>query len=247
MKRVLILLFTLGIMAGCASEPASEGVNKTKAAEANANLGLRYMQQGNYQLALEKLKKALNFNHRYGPAHHYLAELYRRLGQNEKADEHYQKALEYSQEDSALYNNYGIFLCGIGRHEEGQRQLLNVLNNPVYPQQAQVYENLGLCVEAVDTQQADKYLRTALRMNPRLPNSLLAMARLSFKGGEYLSARAYLQRYLEVGRHNAESLWLGIRTERQLGDSNAVASYGLLLKSKFPDSEETRLYLKSGE
>jgi type IV pilus assembly protein PilF len=123
---------------------------------------------------------------------------------------------------------------------------LQVLENPVYAHKDQVYENLGTCVERKpDAGRAEEYLRSALRINPRLPRSLLAMARLSFDKGEYLSTRAYLQRYLAVARHTAESLWLGIRAERLLGDNNAVSSYGLWLKSNFPDAPETRLYLES--
>ena len=71
------------------------------------------------------------------------------------------------------------------------------------------------------------------------------MARLTFGANNYLSARAYLQRYSEVARHTPESLWLGIRVERILGDKNALASYGLSLKGNYPDAAETRLYLES--
>jgi type IV pilus assembly protein PilF len=248
MSRTLItviMLFTT-VLGGCASQPSHEGIDVTKAAETNATLGLRYMQQGNYELALEKLNKALSFDKSYGPTHHYLAELYRRLEKYDEADKHYRDALYYSKDDSSLYNNYGAFLCNRNRYEEGEQQFLQVLKNPVYPHKDQIYENLGLCVERKpNVERAEEYLRSALRFNPRLSKSLLAMARLSFAKGEYLTTRAYLQRYLDVARHTAESLWLGIRTERLLGDKNAVSSYGLWLKSNFPEAPETKLYLES--
>jgi type IV pilus assembly protein PilF len=248
MSRILIVVVALSVMllGGCASQPSYEGIDTTKAAETNATLGLRYMQQGNYEVALEKLNKALKFDSSYGPAHHYLAELYRRLEKYDEADKHYRDALDYSREDSSLHNNYGAFLCDRGRYDEGEKQFLQVLKNPVYPRREQVYENLGLCVEhKPNAERAEEYLRSALRINPQLPKSLLAMARRSFDKGEYLSTRAYLQRYLDVARHTPESLWLGIRAERLLGDKNAVSSYGLWLKSNFPDAPETRLYLES--
>jgi type IV pilus assembly protein PilF len=248
MKRTLLTLLALSVavLAGCASQPEMEGIDTHKAAEANAELGLRYMQQGNYEVALNKLQKALKFDNSYGPAHHYLAELYRRLDKVDEADEHYRDAIYYSDDDYSLYNNYGVFLCSHERYKEGEKQFLKVLKNPVYPRRDQVYENLGLCVEHIpNVERAEEYLRNALRINPRLPKSLLAMARLSFDKGEYLSTRAYLQRHLELARHTPESLWLGIRTERLLGDNNAVASYGLLLKANFPNAPETQLYLES--
>ena len=249
MTRRLIMLFALAtlILAGCSGSPVREGVDTTKAAEANAQLGLRYMQQGNYQLALKKLKKALEFDSSYAPTHHYLAELYRRLDKYEDADKYFRDALYYSDGDSSLHNNYGAFLCSHDRYDEGEEQFLKVLENPVYPQQDQVYENLGLCIaRKPNLERAETYLRSALRLNPRLPKALLAMARLNFSKGDYLRTRAYLQRHLELARHTTESLWLGIRTERLLGDNNAVASYGMQLKANFPDAPETKLYLESG-
>ena len=249
MSRTLFALLTLSLvlLGGCSTTPSNEEIDTTKAAEANAQLGLRYMQQSNYAVAMQKFKKALSFDSRYGPAHHYLAELYRRLEKYEDADKHYREALYYSDDDSSLYNNYGGFLCGRERYKEGEEQFLKVLKNPVYPRIDQVYENLGVCVERLpNLERAESYLRSALKINPRLPKALLAMARVSFAKGEYLSTRAYLQRYLGEARHTAETLWLGIRAERLLGDKNAVSSYALMLKANFPDSAETKLYLQSG-
>lgn len=243
----VVLSLLLLLLVGCGSEPVREGVDASRAAVDNANLGLRYMQMGNYERALSKLEKAISFDNSYAPAHHYTAELYKRLGEHEKAEEAYRNALRYAEKDSSLYNNFGGFLCSRERYDEGEKMFLKVLENPVYPRKDQVYENLGLCVEAKpDYDKAETYLRSALRINARLPKSLLAMARLSMQKNNYLSTRAYLQRYLELARHTPETLWLGIRAERMLGDQNAVASYGLLLRSNFPDAPETKLYLESG-
>ncbi len=248
MRRItlLISLFAMVLLAGC-SNPVREGVDTEKAAQANADLGLRYMMQGNYEVAMQKLNHALTYEPNHVPTHHYLGELYRRLERYDDADKHFRRALRYSDgEDSLLQNNYGSFLCSQGRINEGVRLFQKVLDNPVYPRRDQVYENLGLCLERKpDHDQAEMYLRKGLELNPQAPKSLLAMARLSLDRKSYLSARAYLQRYSEVARHTPESLWLGIRVERILGDKNALASYGLLLKGNFPNARETRLYLDS--
>lgn len=249
MKRIVLfatLMLTL-VLAGCSSTTVREGVDAEKAAKANADLGLRYMLQGNNEVALTKLKKALSFDPQYVPAHHYLAELYRRLNRPEDADKHFREALYYLEgEDSSLHNNYGGFLCSRDQFAEGEKQFLKVLENPVYQRQDLVYENLGLCLERKpDYDKAEAYLRKALQRNSQLPKSLLAMARISLARENHLSARAYLQRYLAVAPHTPESLWLGIRVERVLGDKNALASYGLILKGRFPDSPEAKRYLDS--
>jgi type IV pilus assembly protein PilF len=196
---------------------------------------------------MQKLNHALTYEPNHVPTHHYLAELYRRLERYDDADKHFRRALDYAEGDaSALHNNYGSFLCSQGRIDDGVEQLKMVLNNPVYPQRAQVFENLGLCIERKpDLEQAEAYLRKGLEINPKAPKSLLAMARLSFARNHYLSTRAYLQRYSEVARHSPESLWLGIRVERVLGDKDALASYGLSLKGNYPNAPETKLFLDS--
>ena len=71
------------------------------------------------------------------------------------------------------------------------------------------------------------------------------MGEVSYRQGQYLKARGYLARYSEVAKHNARSLWLGVRVERQLGDADAVGSYSVALKGRFPESEETRLLIES--
>jgi type IV pilus assembly protein PilF len=240
---VLSLLLTLG---ACSSTSTVREADRQKSAEANAELGLRYMLQGKNDIALEKFKRALDQDPKSAVAHHYIAELYRRLGENDDADRHYRRAISLNPEESSAYNNYGVFLCNQKKYEQAEKQFQAVLKNPVYTGRAQTLENLGMCMrEGGETAKAEDYFRKALQTDPRLPNSLLAMADISLKGGNALSSRAYLQRYSEVGAPTPESLWLGIRVERILGDKSAVSSYGLMLKNNFPEAEETRLYLNS--
>lgn len=248
MRRAALLIATVALLAlsGCSSDPSRPQINNKKAAQSNADLGLRYMLQGKYEVAMQKLERSLEYDENYAPAHHYMAELYRRLGRNEDANEHFREAINNSDKDYMLYNNYGAFLCSWNHFDEGEKQFLKVLDDAVYPRRDQVYENLGLCMERKpDMAKAEKYLREALKLNPKQPKTLLSMARISYSQENYLSTRAYLQRYLDLTKHTPETLWLGIRTERHLGDRNAVSSYGMLLKANFPDADETKLYLQS--
>lgn len=242
-----VVLLAALLLAGCnqvrTRDP--EGV-PTTAAEINASLGLSYMQQGKNDVAMTRLKRALETEPDLFEAHHYIAVLYERLGQNDLAEQHYQRALRLDGQNASLQNNYGTFLCKQGRFADSERHFLDALKDPLYKTPDQTYENLGLCArQAGDVGKAEGYLRRALQLNRKLPESLLQMAQLEFEAKRHLQARAYLQRYLAVGAHTPETLWLGIRNERILGDKNAVASYALLLKRRFPDSEEARLLLES--
>ncbi len=242
--RIVSMALVLSVLGACGSNPPTDG-NPQKSAAVNAQMGLRYMQMGNYQVAQEKLERALAFDANSFEANHYMAELYRRLGESEKADGHFRRARRAQPDNTALINNYGVFLCENERFEEAEVQFLQVLENPFYRGKAQTYENLGLCLRAHDREKAEAYLRQGLQIEPKMPKSLVVMAEISLEKGSHLSARAYLQRYLEIGRHSPRTLWLGVRIERVLGDKNALASYGLSLRNNYPDSEETRLYLES--
>lgn len=243
---LMALLLVVLASAGCSNQPVREGTDLKKAADYNAQLGLRYMQQGRNELALDKLNKAIQQDPDSAAAHHYLAELYRRLGEHDKAEDAYREALDLEPDNSSLHNNFGVYLCGRKRMDEAEEEFLKVLQNPVYHARDQVYENMGTCLyEKPDLKKAEDYLRKALQLNPKRPQALLTLAEISYGQKNYISARAFLQRFSEVSQPSPKSLWLRIRTERILGDRDAVASSAMLLKGKYPAAEETRLYLES--
>ena len=56
--RVAVALMLGLLLAGCGSSPTRDRVDPKQAAEANADLGLQYMLNGQYEVAMEKLKRA---------------------------------------------------------------------------------------------------------------------------------------------------------------------------------------------
>lgn len=215
-------------------------------AETFVKLGIGYMQQGQRELALGKLQRALELDPNLPSAHNAIAILYERLGQTELASRHYQRAVSLGPQDSNAHNNYGTFLCNRNELDRAEEQFLLALKNPLYATPELAYENAGQCaLRKPDLAKAETYFRSALQLNPKLASSLYQMSVINHERGDYLPARAYLQRYTEVASHTPQSLWLGIKIERALGDKNAVSSYALLLKSNFPDSDEARLLQES--
>lgn len=144
--------------------------------------------------------------------------------------------------DASTLNNYGQFLCQNSRFDEAEATFMKAAQNPLYQTPEIALANAGTCAMAQNKLDvAESHLRNALDKNPRIAVALIQMAQISYKNASYLSARAYLQRYLEVSTHTAKSLWLGINIETELGDKDALASYKLLLKNKFPNSKEASL------
>ena len=67
----------------------------------------------------------------------------------------------------------------------------------------------------------------------------------SFQRGSLEESRGYLGRYMRSENPSAEALWLGVRTERLLGDRGVAASYAAQLCRRYADSQECQA-LKSG-
>ncbi len=204
-------------------------------------LAVEYFRQGKIDIALAKAKIAVGVEQSNAEAHNVIALIYERLGEYGLADHHFKRSVRYAPDNSYALNAYGSFLCQRGRYEEADAQFQRALMNPLYKTPEVALTNAGICANRNgDKEKAETYLRKALSKNSKLPLALLKMAELAHEKVQYLNVRAYLQRYQEVARPTAASLWLGIQTERELGDQNAVASYSLMLRNSFPDSSEAR-------
>ncbi len=243
MKRLGIILLLM-MIAGCQStgtttRPTQHAAPNSKAAAINAAAGAEYIRLGEYKFALEKLQKALQQDPNLVEAHNIIAVLYQRLAKMKKAEYHFKQAIARAPDYSEAHNNYGVFLCGEGRYSESEQQFLKAISDPLYPNPANAYENAGLCVDKIpDATLAEKYFRTALQLNPNLRKSLSKMADLSYQNIDYLAAQDYIARYRKVFRWTSRILLIAIKTEHKLGNQDKVASYTLLLKGQFPDSNE---------
>lgn len=228
------------VLAACAGSGTPRGTGGESPAQINARLGLNYMQQGNYEVAMEKLERALEQDPNLVEGHHYLAELYRTLRNDDKAEQHYRRALRLAPNDGSLQNNYAVFLCDRGRYGDAEERFVRAARTSGYQRADEAYQNAATCMMRIpDPERAKLHLRQALDVNPLLPSALFQMATLSFDTGEALPARAFLQRFEAVSRHSAQSLWLGVRIERTLDNAPAAADYARQLREQFPRAEET--------
>lgn len=247
--RLLIILCFSVLLSGCLAAAAvaiatapSANPADAKAAEINAKLGAHYLQQGEYQAAKSKLDKALDQDPNSALVHNVTAALYLQLEVDDKAELHFKRAVELAPDYSEAQNNYGVFLCGKGRYREAEELFLKALENPLYPQAAEAYENAGLCVQRIpDIEKAVDYFNQALHLDSYMAKSLLQLGNINYDKQDYEQAQAYLRRYREVARHGPQSLYLGIKVASKLSDRDAIASYRLLLRSRYPDSKEAEL------
>ena len=236
------LVLCLLLLSGCVTSQPVDPDAKTdarKAAESNTQLGLEYMNRGQLEVALGKLKKAIKDDPDYAPGHTVLAILYERLGEYELAGKHYLLAVRADPKSGDVNNNYGIYLCQTGKEQEAISHLLKALDDPFYSSPEVALTNAGSCAMRNDKlADADKYLRSALKYAPKFPDALLSMAELNYQQNNHLGSRAFLQRFEAVTVQTAESLFLGYEIETALRDEKSARQYLSLLKSKFPESKE---------
>jgi type IV pilus assembly protein PilF len=231
-------------LAACANTQEQE-FNRN-VAEANFKLGVGYMQSGHYDVAAEKLLKALQYEDDYPEAHNAIAVLYEEIREYGPADEHYRRAIDLKPDYTLARLNYARFLClrEPARTTEGENEFQNIIADPnnAGANAAEAYAGLAICArQRNDPVQAETWLRQALDINPNNTSALFELARLSQTQNKTLQARAFLQRYHSQSRPTPQSLWLGITIESsQDGDPLLRRDYSALLVAQYPNSEEAR-------
>ena len=242
-KRSAVPLVLSFALAACASGPKGPSEAQTlTAAKANTQLGIEYLRTGEMDLSRKRLEKAIKLAPDYAGAHDAIAVLYEQVGERELAEKHYRKSIRLEPDNAGSQNNYGQFLCKAKRYEEAEEIFKRAASNPFYRKPWVPLTNAGICLLGVpDEKRAEEYFRQALQSQPEYAPALMSMGSINYARGNYLSARAYLQRYEAVAEHTAESLWLAIRTEYSLRDHQAWGNYALMLRNSFPDSEQYML------
>lgn len=212
-------------------------------ARAHTDLGAAYFQQNKLEIALDEFAQAADIDPTYGQAYNGLGLVYAALGEDAKADANFKKAIQVQPSSSESHNNYGSFLCTHKRYDESITQFLEAVKNPLYSTPNLAYANAGICsVRKNDTKNAELYLNKALQIDPLTHSAAQTLAEIQFKRGDVPLAQKTLQNAL-VASPGPDTLWLGIRIARALGDKDAEASYALQLRQQYPNAEQTRLLL----
>jgi len=215
------------------------------AAVANMQLSIDSMQRGDLSEAKAKIDRALGQDPKNASVRYVAGMLYSRINEVHKADSFYAEAVNLEPRNGDYVNGYAAFLCSHKFYTKGEKMALKIADDPLYKAPYMALLNAGNC--ALDDgrpNKAEEYFRSALKLQPNFSPALLQMAELELKGTNYLSARAFLERYLQNAPTTAFSLWLGVRIERGMGNLNAVQNYSRRLKEDFPTSDETKALLE---
>ena len=246
-RNLFILSVLLLLVQACVTTNADAPLSENqKAAEINIQLGVLYIGKGEFKLADEKLRRALEQDPRSATANWVFALLQERLGEHEVAEKHFRKAISLDPKDSKAHNNYGTFLCKQDRVLEAEKEFLLAVKNPLYSEASSAYANAGTCfLKVPDKVKAEEYFQKSLGLNASQRSALYQMGILSFERQEYEQASFYFQKYESVAKHNSRSLWMAYQTEVSLGNQGKADDYAHQLKRSFPASQEARLLAES--
>lgn len=219
-------------------------VDDESAADYNARLGTQYLQRGDYQLANEKLTKALEQDANNADAHIAMAQLQFAIDQPNVAIKHYKRAVSLDPDNGNNRNAYGVFLCSTGDIDGAEQEFEKAATNPFYETPEFALDNAGVCMlEAGRFDEAEDYLTKAIRRNPKFANAYLHIAELRYSERRLTIADAYLARYHTLNDFSPASLLLGFEIQREGGFQTEAKQYADLLLNKFPDSNEAGAYL----
>jgi type IV pilus assembly protein PilF len=248
LARVSLVMFcTLTVLAcGSTNSDQFSKPQPERASDINLEIGIDHLRKGNLPAAKEKIDRALDQNPRNANAHAAAGLLYDRLGETKKADSHFDRALSLDSKNPDIANNYAAFLCKNERYERGEKFALQAASNPLYKTPEIGLVNAGNCARAGgDSTRAEEHYRRAIGLQPRFGAALFSLAELELEQKNYLSARAFFERYLTVARTSPSSLWLGVRIERGIGNPGTANQYAQRLKNEYPSSPETKQLLQS--
>lgn len=208
-------------------------------AKLHTELGSLYFQDGNLIVALEELTMAVSINPNYAQAYSTRGLVLYYIQELGSADKDFRKALELDPKDPEISNNYGWFLCQIGREKESIDYFQRAIKNPLYQTPETAYLNAAACyIKLDDLAAAEDYLGKTLRFNRDNPQALYHLAVISYKQGNYDAAKKRLLDVVHLTDPSAETLGLFIKVSRRLGEKDEEASYTAQLRRKYPESRE---------
>ena len=258
LQNVLLMaglcLMLVGTLPGCASTaPASTMVGDVvtdsdeplsrKRAKIRLELATGYYNNGQTTIALDELKQSINADPSLPDAHNLRGLVYMRLNDYSLAEESFRRALQLSPQSASIQHNMAWLYCQQSRFSESTAQFMSAIGIATNTDRSKSWMALGVCqMKAGSQADAMTSLTRAYELDPANPVAGYNLALLLMQRGELVKAQFHARRINNSDYANAESLWLGVRIENQLGNKESMAQLGGQLKKRFASSKEAVLW-----
>lgn len=222
--------------------PSDEPESRRRA-RIRLELAANYFENGQTAVALDEVKQALASDPGYADAFNLRGLIYMRVNDFGQAEESFRRSLALKSGDSNVLHNYGWLLCQQTKYADADQQFVKALANPAYGARAKTLMARGLCQSgAGQFAEAEQSLTKAYELDAGNPVVAYHMAALLLRRSEFSRAQFYIRRLNNSQFANSESLWLGIKVERALGDTVAMRQLADQLRRRFPESREMGAY-----
>ncbi len=243
-------------LASCAA-PGADGVSAPRAdivtqsdepqdrtrARLRMELAVGYFEQGKTTIALDELKQALAIDPTFAEAYTLRGLVYMRLNDPALAESSFRRALALKPGDANTLHNLAWMMCQRDRHAESMQFFDQALADPNYGDRPKTLMTKGLCqLRANKPAEAEVSLLQSFQLDAGNPITEYNLALLMFRRGDLTQAQFYIRRLNNSEWANAESLWLGIKIERKLGNRDAMEQLAVPLRKRFAQSPETALF-----
>jgi type IV pilus assembly protein PilF len=249
-----LLLLAALLCAGCASKnpaPATAAPDPTpvKAQEATlaqrsqirVDLAAGYYERGQMAVALEELAEAQRLDPNNARVYNIYGLVYTVMGETQKAEDNFRRAIALAPADSEIRANWGAFLCATGHARESIAEFDAAVRDPLYKKPEVALINAGKCSASLgEVAAADRYFRQALTVSPNNPTASYNLALLSYRQSQLDQARAWMRPVMQQQTPPPEALYLGMCIERKQGDKQAELSYTSQLRNRYPESAEAK-------
>lgn len=222
--------------------------NPDKAVESYVALGVGYLSSGDLIMARKKIERAIEIDPENASAHSAMAMYWLERGEPKLAKKEFQLALEIDDEHSPTNYQYGRFLLAYENSEQACAHLQRAAEDVNYSGRVLAYEDLGVCQNHFkkDTQALEAFEKAwSLEANSTV--ATLNLAKIYLANKNVRQANRWFARFEKNLTdhdvpHSADSLYFAIQLAKAKRDKNAIASYALKLKKRFPDSEEFKRF-----
>ena len=255
--RVLFCAAAGVMLAGCAPKtgaptgtaPGPELVTDSdetqgrKRARIRLELAIGYFEQGQTTVALDEVKQSLAADPTYAEAYNLRGLVYMRLDDAGLAEDSFRRAIALTPREPNTLHNYGWLLCQQKRYSDALAQFSAAMAVPNYRDTAKTLMTQGVCqIQAGQRAEAERTLIQAYEIDAGNPVIGYNLASLLAQRNDYARAQFFIRRVNNSPSANAESLWLGIKVERRLGNPEALAQLVGQLQRRFPTSREALAY-----
>jgi type IV pilus assembly protein PilF len=231
--------------ASASSEPVTESdePEARKRARIRLELASNYFENGQTTVALDEIKQALVADPSYPPAYVLRGLVYMRMNEAGLAEDSFRRALQLNPRDADALHNYGWFACQQGRHAEAIGFFQRALASPLYGGQAKTLMAKGICQTRMgQLAEAEGSFSRSYELDAANPITGYNLASLLYRRGEYTRAQFYIRRLNNSELANAETLWLGIKVEHRLRNTEVEKQLAQQLSRRYPKSREWTSY-----